>query len=86
MKFAWPTISLFATSHLGLPDHVHGFDTLDGPPRSLKGFIALLGPVRSRLPVLTLWRKATGLGMAASASSASVQPIPGPRLSMRIDP
>src|SRR5260370_1440749 len=37
-------ISISQPSHSALPDHVHGLDTLQRPPRTLKGSIALGQP------------------------------------------
>ena len=37
-------ISFGQPSHSALPDHVHGLDTLQRPPRTLKGSIAFGQP------------------------------------------
>ena len=37
-------ISFRQPSHSALPNHVHGFDSLYGPPSGLKGAIALRQP------------------------------------------
>src|SRR5258708_22761472 len=87
-------ISIGQPSHSALPDHVHGLDALQRPPRTLKGSIAL-GQPNSLLnrPVVLFnhvlrdlhWRKTTRPGSVPPAFSPST-PARHPRLLSTLPP